>query len=76
MVQTALVVCTIVLQLVTIYILLQRNPLSVNPSDGERSEKPARRFVTPFGSYAVESHKRKITVNDDDTLFDREAEKR
>ena len=44
-----------------------------HPQDGERTEKPARRFITPFGSFAVAEDKRRVTVNDDEALFDRET---
>ena len=74
MVTTVLAGIGVILQIYTIY-LIYRITL-ITPKDGTRAEKPERRFVTPFGSFAVESKKssKRTTYNDDESLYERERE--
>lgn len=75
MVEIGLLTVCVVLQIITVYILCSLRYSKHGP-EGERAEKPApRRFVTPFGSFAVESEKRKLAINDDETLYFKEQER-
>jgi hypothetical protein len=74
MVQTGLICLSIVIQILTLYAIL-RLRFSFPPQGGEAEKKPLR-FMTPHGLFAVESTKRSPKVNDDETLFEREREKR
>ena len=72
MAQTILILISNLLQLYILYLVhrITRDP--IKPREPE--EMAPRRFVTPFGSFAVESSKRKATINDDETLYQRELE--
>lgn len=74
MIDTALISLTVLLQCYVIIILhrITRKPLPA----GEPEKKGLARFITPHGVFAVESDKRKTTINDDETLWRKEQERR
>ena len=73
MAQTILILISVSLQLYILYLIhrLTRGP-DQNPT--EPLEKKPRVYVTSAGKFAVESSKRKPTINDDETLYLRELE--
>lgn len=75
MAQTILILVSIIIQVLTLYVIL-RPRSSVPPQPGGEAAKMPRRYMTPKGLFAVESSKRSPKVNDDETLFEREQDER